>query len=397
MNIRKITREDYMAGEMLESLSFVIPLADNHEEKLAKESFQPDRWGIFSDSGTMAATLTNFDIPVYLDGREIPARGIGGVASDPVTRGQGHVRALLQHLLKTDRAEGKLVSALYPFSHAFYRKFGYELCYEHKKAIFPIGELKAFRPETPPQARLLTPGDSMAALMPIYAAFAKQFSFMAARNEQSWARFTIAEPRKAEKYWYVLSQNGQDTAYVIFSYIIGDKPYKRTLWIRDYAFTGKQGLADMMCFLHRFAAQAQKVEMVLPDSLPLSSLLEDASAIEISVAQRPMARVLHVENMLKAMRHPAEDGAYSVYVADDFLPENTGCYAVRYTKDGTVSVARSAEQADLRLSVQTFAQLVFGFLSLEEAAYKPDVEIPGSDAALRKVFAKKRLFMLDFY
>ncbi len=397
MEIRKLTPEEYLAGEMLESLSFVFPVADDRQEKLEKERYKPDRWGFFDEGGRLAATLTNHDLPVYLDGNIAPARGVGGVASDPASRGQGHVRALFKHILMADRAEGKLVSALYPFSHAFYRKFGYELCYEHKKASFPIGALKAFKPETPPAARMLTPAEGTAALMPIYNAFAKQYSFMAARDEQSWARFAIAEPRKAENYWYVLSQNGQDTAYAVFSFLAGKTPYDRTLWVRDYAFIGKQGLDDLMSFLHRYNGQAKDLQMLLPDNLPLSSLVEDASAIEISVAQRPMARVLHVENILKGMRHPAEDGAYSVYVDDGFLPENTGCYAVRYTKDGAVSVTRCDQKSDLRVSVQAFTQLVFGFLSLEEASYKPDVEIYSNEAALGKVFHKKRLFMLDFY
>lgn len=397
MHIRKLLPADYMAGDMLESLSFVIPLADNHEEKIAADSFEPDRWGTFGETGVLTSTLTNFDIPLYLDGHIIPARGIGGVASDPVSRGQGHVRALFKHLLLADRAEGQLVSVLFPFSHAFYRKFGYELCYEHKKTIFPTRALKIFSPETPPAARLLSPEDGMAALMPIYTAFAEQYSFMAARSPKSWERFTMDKPQKANKYWYILSQNGKDTAYVVFSYREGDKPFERTLWVRDYAFIGRPGLVDMMSFLHRFAAQAQEVQMFLPGNLPLSSLVEEADAVEMSAANRPMARVLHVENVLKTIRHPQEDGAYSIYVEDAFLPDNTGCYAVRFTKAGEVAVTHCKGEADLHVSVQTFTQLVFGFLDLDAAAFKPDVQITGNIGILRKVFVRKEQFLLDFY
>jgi len=397
MEIRKLTPAEYMAGEMLESLSFVFPLPDHHEEEILNKSFQPDRWGYFDDGGKLTATLTNFDIPVYLDGQVVAARGIGGVASDPVTRGQGHVRAMFEHLLKTDRAEGQLVSVLFPFSHAFYRKFGYELCYEHTKASFPTSALKVFRPQVPPTARLLLPTDSMAALMPIYTAFARQYSFMAARSEKSWERFTIDDPKKACKYWYVLSRGGTDTAYVVFSYRAGETQFERTLWVREYAFVGQDGFVDLMSFLHRFSAQARDVQMFLPDNLPLSSLVEDASAVEMTAAHRPMARVLHVENVLRAMRHPQEDGAYSIYVEDAFLPENTGCYAVHYTKAGTVSVARCQNEADLHVSVQAFTQLVFGFMDISEAAYRPDVRIAGNRPVLEKVFVKKQLFLEDFY
>lgn len=397
MNIRKLTPKEYMAGDTLESLSFVFPLSDDHEEELEKKAYKPDRWGSFDDAGMLTATLTNLDIPVYLDGNVIAARGIGGVASDPVSRGQGHVRALIHAVLTDDRAQGKLISALYPFSHAFYGKFGYALCYEHQKATFPTDALKVFRPQTPPQARLLYPNDGLAALIPIYTAFARQYSFMAARSEHSWTRFEISEPRKAERYWYVLSRGGKDTAYVSFSYRAGEKPMERILSVRDYAFADRQGFQDLMSFLYRFAAQAKEVEMFLPDNLPLSTLAENAYAVGKADAHRPMARVLHVENVLNALRHPQENGEYSVFVDDDFLPENTGCYTVRFTADGMVSAIRGEGQADLHVSVQTFAQLVFGFLSLEEAAYKPDVRISGNDALLHKVFVKKALFLEDFY
>jgi predicted acetyltransferase len=118
---------------------------------------------------------------------------------------------------------------------------------------------------------------------------------------------------------------------------------------------------------------------------------------EAQIVDGHEARALHVENILKAMRHPKEGGAYAVYVEDAFLPVNTGCYGVRYSGNGEVSVARCEGEADLSVSVQAFTQLAFGFLNLEEAAYRPDVRILSNEATLQKVFVKKLLFLSDFY
>ena len=398
MDIRKLTLTECMAAEALESLSFVFPLPDGRKEELEKENYRPDRWGVFDEGGKLTATLTNHDLPVFLDGRAAPARGVGGVASDPVSRGQGHVRAMFERVLQADRADGKLFSALYPFSHPFYRKFGYELCFEHKKARFPTDALKAFRTDDPPKACLLGPADSTAALRPVYDAFAKRYSFMAARTEHSWSRFKIPEPRKAEKYWYVLSRGRTNVAYVVFRYQPSDKPFIRTLCVNDFACVDRQAFLDLLGFLHRFAAQAKDIELFLPGDLPLSTLVENSYAVELTVSNKPMARALHVENVLKFMRHPDGDGGYSVYVEDTFLPENTGRYAVRYAADGMVTVSHTDEtSADLHVSVQSFTQLVFGFLDLKEAAYKPDVRIEGNEDTLKQVFVKKQLFLNDFY
>jgi hypothetical protein len=62
-----------------------------------------------------------------------------------------------------------------------------------------------------------------------------------------------------------------------------------------------------------------------------------------------------------------------------------------------VSVARCQNEADLHVSVQAFTQLVFGFLDISEAAYRPDVQIAGNRPGLEKVFVKKQLFLEDFY
>ena len=398
MNIRKLKQEELLAAEALESLSFVFPLADDREKELETEEYKPDRWGCFDDNGMLTTTLTNHNLPVWLDGQAAAARGVGGVVSDPVSRGQGHVRAMFKHVLQADRAEGMLFSVLYPFSHAFYRKFGYELCHEQMKARFPTEALKVFRTSNPPQARLLTPDDNPASLQPVYDAFAKQYSFMAARNEHTWGRIEIEDPRKAKRYWYALSRNGKDTAYATFFYRPSSKPYVRTLCLREYAFADRRAFADLMAFLHRFAAQAKDIEMYLPANIPLASLLDDCYAVEQNIANKPMARALHVAHVLQAMRHPKENGTYSVFVEDAFLPENTGCYIVKYAENGEVNVTQSKrENADLRVSIHTFTQLVFGFLRLDEAQYKPDVQISDNEAILQKVFVNKMLFLNDFY
>lgn len=396
MEIRKLTPEEYGASDLLDSLSFVFPLSDDKEKQEPK--YQADRWGYFDDGNTLKASLTNHDLPVYLDGSIAPARGVGGVASDPVSRGQGHIRALLKAVLTDDRENGQLFSVLYPFSHPFYRKFGYETCFDTYVRKFPMEALKEFRGKAGFEARMITPADSTGALQPIYTTFAKQFNLAVARDERIWRRFTLSEPKKAEKYCYVLSRNGEDIAYAMFKFRVDEPPFIRALCLTDYAFQNTQALDDLLSFLYRYSAQAKHLELMVPPKLPLSSLLAEPYVIDTARDIRPMARAVHAERVLKAMRHPKADGAYSVYVEDAFLPENTGCYRVSFTKDGGVTVSKTgASEAALRVSVQTFTQLALGFLDLEEAAFKPDVQIQGNEAVLKQVFIKKPVFLWDFY
>jgi predicted acetyltransferase len=398
MKIRKLKPEEHKAAEMLESLSFVSPMSGDTEKGKKEKPYQPDRWGCFGEDGQLAATLTNHDLPLYLDGGIAPARGVGGVASDPVSRGKGHVRALIEHVLKDDRKSGMLFSVLYPFSHPFYRKFGYELCYEHVRARFPAKALKGYRSDDPPQTRIIRPEDGTDALHPIYETFAKRYTFMIARSESSWQRHEIKDPGKAEKYCYILSRDGRDTAYAIFSFQAKpDQPYIRTLRLTEFAYTDHAAFNDLMGFLYRYTAQAETIELYLPEDLPIASLLRENYNMEYLVGPSPMARAVHVENILKMLNHPAEDGAYTIFIEDALLPENEGCYHVAYTKAGTVNVSRCEDEADMSMSVQTFSQLALGYLSLREAKYKPDVTIACNEDVLSKVFVQKAKFLLDWY
>ena len=346
----------------------------------------------------LSASLGNHDLPIYFDGGIAPARGVGGVASDPVSRGQGHIRALLKAVLQDDRKSGQLFSVLYPFSHPFYRKFGYELCFDTIRQKFPIDALKDFRSKTGFQVRMLTPDEGTGALQPIYTAYAKQFNLAVARDARIWKRHTLSKPKKATDYCYVLSCDGEDIAYAMFKFRVDVPPYIRTLCLEDYAFKDTQALYHLLAYLYRYSAQAKHLELMVPPTLPLSSLLAEPNDIETASGSRPMARAVHVEAVLKAMRHPKADCAYSIYVDDAFLPENTGCYRVESMQGGNVTVSKtSANEADLRVSVQTFTQLALGFLDIHEAACKPDVRILNNEAALAKVFVKKPIFLWDFY
>ncbi len=396
MEIRKLTTEENLAADRLESLSFVFPLPDDSEQKKEKP-YLADRWGSFEEDGQLSATFTNHDLPIFFDGSAVTARGVGGVASDPISRGKGNIRALIHHVLTLDREQGALFSALYPFSHAFYRKFGYELCHELIRATFPTESLRVFRTDDPPQARMLDPKENLDVLYPLYTAFAKQYNLAIARDARTWKRIAIGDPYKVKDYGYVLSRGGQDVGYVIFRYRPQDQPLVRTLCVWDYAFVDQQAFFDLMSFLYRFAAQAKDVEMYVPGNLPLSSLFVNPYMIKIDVFARQMARVLNVEKVLLAMRHPQGEGTYSIYVEDPFLPDNEGGYRVTYADRRAVSVTRCDGDTDLRLSVQTLAQLTLGYLGLGQATFKPDVRISGNEAVLRQVFIEKPVFLWDFY
>ena len=89
----------------------------------------------------MMSTFTVSDFTVQFDGSPCQLGGIGGVATLPQYRRRGGIRACFREALPDMYGSGYDFSYLYPFSTAYYRKFGYENCVQ--KYVFGFEEFWA--------------------------------------------------------------------------------------------------------------------------------------------------------------------------------------------------------------------------------------------------------------
>ena len=74
------------------------------------------------EGGDTLAAVSAIPMRQNLRGAVLPMAGVAGVATHPLARRQGHVRALLRQLLDEMRDEGHPLSALYPFRPSFYEQ-----------------------------------------------------------------------------------------------------------------------------------------------------------------------------------------------------------------------------------------------------------------------------------
>ena len=144
MQIIHLSHKEQVAYSQLCSLAWQS-LVD--EKELARIATLPDpdprRWGALSEDGTLAAGLACYDFHAFLQGEAVSNGGIGGVVTHPAYRRQGAIREIFTELLRETRSNGEILSSLYPFSHAFYRKFGYELCDGRVRHTLPLAQLGA--------------------------------------------------------------------------------------------------------------------------------------------------------------------------------------------------------------------------------------------------------------
>ena len=80
----------------------------------------------YREEGQVVSGLISFDLLFsYWSRPRISSSGIGCVASDPAVRNKGHIRDIMNRLLRDNYGEGKILSFLYPFSYHYYGMFGY--------------------------------------------------------------------------------------------------------------------------------------------------------------------------------------------------------------------------------------------------------------------------------
>ena len=383
-NVRLLTNaEDLLQFNQIQSAAFVYSF-DSEGYEYKPHTGPSEIWG-YGNPATSAMVIHDFD--TWFDGRLVKTTGVGGVASLPEARGQGGIRDIFAALLPAWRENDVVFSILYPFSHIFYRKFGYELVQRTNCYKVPIESLKGFRCEHP--VELVTDAET---LKDMYRDFGSRRNLCICRKDAQWGRVS-KDPYKAKQYTYRIG----DVAFVTFK-PIDPEPGKDgyTACCLDVAFRDAASLRSLFGFLYALRAQYSEVTIDLPASVPLMYMIPECYDVNLRVCAKGMARIVNVPRALELMRYPKTSGAFTVQVTDGSLPVNSGCYLVHYAGGDAISVelADSCEDPDLAVSVQVLTQLVLGSLTVDEALYLDGVQCPDPER-FRDVFVRKDIHFTD--
>ena len=389
MEIRLLNGEERFRAKLIATAAFHGRMEDPEKAKQESEKENHQHWGAFREDGTLMAHMINHQFLSRLDGAWIRNGGIGAVSTLPEYRMEGAVRQIFNKLLPSAYADGEVISTLYPFSHAFYRKFGYEtVCwmgvYEFSPAVL---QGYAFDGE----ARLWQQGDPVGDWTNLYNAFASDYNLAILRDDQRMTDHLKGEWFKDRKFCYMLSENGQPEAYLIFQDIRHDP--QAILHVEDLAWRSSRGFQAVLGFLARFSADYGMIRLFLPREIELLSLIRSPLAydIEKKTNQNYMIRVVNAVSALKAMRKPA-GCRFVIRVSDGLIPENNGTWEV--TED---DVFPTDAEPDIRLSEKALGQLVIGAVSLSEALYRDDTTVLKNREMLERVFIRKPILVEDHF
>ena len=390
MEVRQLKPEEHFEANLISTVAFHMKMEDpekNREESLKSED---EDWGAFSDDGTIMARIINNHYESRLDGQRVRNGGIGAVSTLPEYRNTGAVKAIFEKLLPEARRNGEIISTLYPFNHAFYRKFGYETVRWLDHYEFAPAVLKGYR--FCGTAELWKPGDPVNEYTALYNRFADGFNLAMYREDEMMLKLIKGEYYKDRKFCYLLREHGKAVAYLVFQDVRNDPA--AILTVKDMAWDGREGFLAILGFLGRFTADYGTIRMFLPSCLQMLSVIQTPMAYDIqqTATQAYMIRAVNVKRLLEIIRKP-DDSKFVIRVEGDAqIPENNGTWAV---SGGSAEL--TDEAPDLTVSVQALGQMAAGAVDLAEAMYRPDVAMAGNRAVLEKVFVRKPILVEDHF
>lgn len=391
MEVRRLTENEHFEADMISHVAFHMRMEDPEKTREASKKLMIEDWGAFSGDGKMMARILNHKFDSCLDGQLVKNGGIGGVSTLPEYRNTGAIREIFSKLIPEAYRNGEVISTLYPFNHAFYRKFGYETACWRNDYEFEPAVLKDYRFEG--TAELWKPDDPVSEYTALYNRFAEGFNLAMRRDDKMMLEKHVkGEYYKDRKFCYLLKEDGIPVAYLIFQDIRHDPA--AILSVEDLAWDGRKGMNALLGFLARFSADYGTIRLFLPACLELFSFIRCPRAYDISqtVRQDYMIRAVNVQRILEIIKKP-DDSRFVIRVeGDEYIAENNGTWEV----SGNNAVPTD-KAPDLTVSVQAFGQMAAGCVNLAEAMYRPDVEVAGNADALAKVFVRKPILVEDHF
>jgi len=364
----------------------------------AGENEMAGTFGLFENGALRAAySIAPFQVH-WGQSVVLPMGGIAGVATWAEARGRGHVGSLLRHSLETMRAAGQVVSALYPFSWAFYRRYGWEWVGAKQRVTLPLAEVRA-APEGKNVREVSEKGaDQVQQLLaPIYTAFAHNYRGVCDSATHRW-QDSLGHRDNRTTYVYVHQAPGQENpdGYLLWRYGRDGKNAS----VRELIANSPEAHRGLMSVLHYLGTQADKADV---SPLPSDHLLwHHAMHWDMETKGEPvfMGRVVDVPAALAALMPPADfpNSAATLAIRDEHAPWNEGKWLVA-CENATVTCAPAPPNSvpGLSLDVQAFSQAFWGTPSLETLtrAGRVTAANPSAVAWLGRLLSGPPVFTLD--
>ncbi|WP_336363503.1 GNAT family N-acetyltransferase [Halalkalicoccus salilacus] len=348
-----------------------------------------ERYGLFED-GTLLCVCRHYDLTARVRGEERRVAGLSAVASPPEHRRRGYVAELLRESLADHRDRGIDFSLLWPFDHAFYRRYGWGTVNDYARY--------EATPETlapaagPDRGRFRRVGaDEWASLDAIHRAHGNRAD-LSLRRSEAWWRRRVFERWSDDPYVYRWDDEGEPRAYLAYTV---DDDGETTLQVTDMAYADHAALRQLLRFLSVHRSQIDRIAVRAPPDWPLFEMVDEPEEVECSLHAGPMFRLVDVARALE--RLDEFEGTLTISVSDPLAPWNGGTFSL--SGGGRTTCEPTEERAVVETSIETLSQLYAGYRPLETLERVGDLRIHEEDArpTLEALFPARRTYLGEHF
>ncbi len=387
MIIRNLKENEYKKSAKVISSAYSFKWTQDDEKKI----FRPEYcFGAFDDDDeTLMSLIYSVSLKARYFGRYIDCAGAGMIATLPMYRRRGCVRAVYNKVFENMHKNGEVFSYIYPFSYDYYRKFGYEQFAEKYILTFPMHALSCVKANT--NAFLMDSKEAFKEVVRIYDAYTCSVESAFERTQPMWDKKLTLDPYSSNLHTYIwFDCDGVNKAYATI------RLENELLSVTDMAYVDRQGLEGIIGFLSTFYPRALKVrfENVTADS-PLKYIIKEYSQSEGILRSWAMARVTDVKKAFELARYPEKKGSFAVKV-EDFLDWNNKIFNVEY-ENGTCTVTESENgDYDIRMGIPLLTRILLGSDNFTPHLLSfADCEIKGNIDDFLRAFPRRERYLND--
>jgi len=289
----------------------------------------------------------------------LKAGGVAAVGVLPEFRGTGVGKAMMQWSLGAMRGEGLEIAALYPFRGTYYRQFGYEFAGQRVMLDVQRDRMPKFEQELP--VRSLT-REELPFLAPVLDAYATMHSGVNRRSADNWTR------RMGRKFPMVYAVGDPIEAYC---WTRMDGGFWDPILVGELIWSTPRGYWSILAFLRSLGVNRGNIQWHESSLSPFQATTLDHD-VKITQYRPVMWRLLNLEMAFPKL-NPQEQDEFSFEVHDEILPQNSGCFRVRFGTDG-VEIARGGTPA-FRCGIGVLSAAFLGEPSLLSLAACGAVEV----------------------
>ncbi|MFK0219947.1 GNAT family N-acetyltransferase [Streptomyces vinaceus] len=367
------------------------------ERELYESLTEPGRSLGVWDGGDCVGSAGAFSFRLSVPGGAlVPAAGVTMVGVAPTHRRRGVLTSMMRRQLDDVRAGGEPIAVLTASEAAIYGRFGYGIA---TYALSLTVDTTRVRLTVPPgtdevRLRLVDPEKALPECEQVYAELVSRRPGMPAR-QPGWERLSLLDPESmregASPLKCVVAEraDGEVAGYARY----------RVKPVYDNGWEGKVEVADLDALdpaataaLWRYLFEIDLTATVRagrrPADDPLLHLVSDVRRSRPNVRDSLHLRLVDLPAALEAREYAAPLDVV-MEVEDAFCPWNEGRWRLVATAGGPVSCTRTADPADLELSVRELGAAYLGgvtLTSLAEAGRVRELR-PGALTAASRAFA----------